>query len=72
MKYSGNMKTAKSRKSTNSFMRLKMGVGMTVLFAVMAFTSPLISETDTGIWFDLMKITIGFTLGSSISTGYSD
>lgn len=59
------------RENADAFSRAKTALLLTTLFAGMGFASSYLAIENSQLWFDLLKITIGFLLGTGVSAGYS-
>ena len=68
MEHKGN---GKSKRFESPFYRIKLGFVALFVFIGLGFLSSYLEMENSYLWFDLVKITLGFLFGNGIAIGYS-
>jgi len=58
-------------KLSSHFFRLKFGFAALIIFAALGFISSIFEIENSNLWFDLVKLSIGYLFGTGVSTGFS-
>jgi hypothetical protein len=59
------------RKIESSFLRLKLAFIALIVFTILGFIGDYLELKNSWVLYDFAKITLGFLIGSGISTGFS-
>jgi len=59
------------RKLESYFLRIKLSFSAMILFTLMGFLGDYLQLENSQVLYDFAKITLGFLIGSGVSTGFS-